>query len=195
MTSEDQTRSARYRPVVVAGLVGALLASSLLGIVFVTGQDESRVSSPTSPPPSTEVRSPSTTLSTRVEVIERLHEILRIRDEAFHDRNSAVLRDVYTTDCPCLAGDVNAIKELVDNNYHVVGGATSIRVKRATKVNGQLWLVIADFQSTPLRIETEDRRLIRQEPRGSDLFQFMLSRPLGSSDWLLGRATAYQDAG
>jgi hypothetical protein len=127
-------------------------------------------------------------------VIGRLREILRIRDEAFRERNLENLRDVYTTDCPCLEGDRNAIKELIDNNYHMIGGTTSIEVKKASQVNGSLWLVIANFKSAPLRIETEDRRLIREEPRGSDLFQFALSRPSGSSDWLLGRATAYQDA-
>jgi hypothetical protein len=127
-------------------------------------------------------------------VIERLRETLRIRDEAFRERHPEILRDVYTTDCPCFEGDRNAIKELADKDYHMVGGATSIQVKKTNQVNGKLWLIIADFQSAPLRIETEDRRLIREEPRGSDLFQFALSRPSGSSDWLLGRATAYQDA-
>jgi hypothetical protein len=127
-------------------------------------------------------------------VIERLREILRIRDEAFRERNPDILRDVYTTDCPCFEGDRNAIKELADNDYQLVGGATSIQVKEARQINGKLWLIIADFQSAPLRIEAKDRRLIREEPKGSDLFQFALSRPSGSSEWLLGRATAYQDA-
>jgi hypothetical protein len=127
-------------------------------------------------------------------VVERLREILRIRDEAFRKRNPETLREVYTTDCPCLEGDTNAIKELIANNYHMVGGTTSIQIEKTNQVGGKLWLVIANFQSAPLRIETEDGRLIREEPRGSDLFQFALSKPLGSSDWLLGRATAYQDA-
>ena len=194
MTSEDQTRSARYRRLAGAGLVGVLLTSSLLGVVLLTREDENGVATPTSPQPSTKALPTSTTLNTRVEVIERLREILKTRDKAFRERNPEILRDVYTTDCPCFKGDSNAIKELVDNNYHVVGGATIIQVQKASRVNGKLWLVIADFQSAPLRIETEGRRLVREEPRGSDLFQFALSKPSGSSDWLLGRATAYQDA-
>lgn len=194
MTSEDQTRAARYGRFVQVGLVGVLLTSSLVGILLLTREDESGIALPTSPQPSTEALPTSTTQNTRVEVIERLREILRIRDEAFRKRNPEILRDVYTTDCPCFEGDRNAIKELTDNDYHVVGGATSIQVREASQVNGKLWLITADFRSAPLRIEIQDRRLIREEPRGSDLFQFALSRPSGSSDWLLGRATAYQDA-
>ena len=194
MTSEDQTRVARYRRLIGLGLVGILLASTFVGLVLLPGENESGVATPTSPQPSTTAFPTSTTQETRVEVIERLREILRIRDEAFRERNPEILRGVYTTDCPCFEGDRNAIQELADQNYHVVGGATSIQVKKTNQVNGKLWLIIADFQSAPLRIETEDRRLIREEPRGSDLFQFALSRPSGSSDWLLGRATAYKDA-
>jgi hypothetical protein len=195
MTSEDKSQSTRHWLPVLAGLAGVFVASSLLGLVLLTGDDESGVAPPKSPQSSTALRSTSTTRNTRIQVVERLREILRIRDEAFRERNPEILQDVYTTDCPCLAGDRNAIKELTDNNYHVVGGTTSIQVQKASQVNGKLWLVVADFQSAPLRIETKDRRLIREEPRGSDLFQFALSRPFGSSDWLLGRATEYQDAG
>jgi hypothetical protein len=193
MTSEDQTR-ARYRRPVQVGLVVVVVTSSLLGVVLLTGEDKSGVAIPTSLQSSTDAQATSTTRNTRVEVIERLREILRIRDEAFRERNPDILRDVYTTDCPCFEGDRNAIKELADNDYQLVGGATSIQVKEARQINGKLWLIIADFQSAPLRIEAKDRRLIREEPKGSDLFQFALSRPSGSSEWLLGRATAYQDA-
>jgi hypothetical protein len=193
MTSEDQTR-ARYRRPVRVGLVVVVVTSSLLGVVLLTGEDKSGVAIPTSLQSSTDAQATSTTRNTRVEVIERLREILRIRDEAFRERNPDILRDVYTTDCPCFEGDRNAIKELADNDYQLVGGATSIQVKEARQINGKLWLIIADFQSAPLRIEAKDRRLIREEPKGSDLFQFALSRPSGSSEWLLGRATAYQDA-
>jgi hypothetical protein len=119
---------------------------------------------------------------------------LKIRDEAFRERDAEILDDVYTSDCPCLEGDRNAIRELVNNNYHMVGGATSIQVRKASQINKKLWVVIADFRSAPLQIETEDNKLVREEPAGSDLFQFALARPTGSTEWLLGRATAYQDA-
>ena len=136
----------------------------------------------------------STTLEVRTEVIERLKEILQIRDKAFRERDAEILEDVYTIDCPCLEGDRNAINELTTNNYHMVGGATSVRIRKTDQVNARLWLVVADFRSTPLRIEAEDNKLIREASGGSDLFQFALSKPAGSSEWLLGRATVYKDS-
>jgi hypothetical protein len=109
------------------------------------------------------------------------------------DRPLFIESAVYTVDCPCLEGDTNAIKELVGRNYHLIGGATSIRVRRVERVNSRLWLVIADFDSAPLRIETETGDLVRQEPAGSDLFQFALAKPVDATEWLLGRASAYKD--
>ena len=104
-----------------------------------------------------------------------------------------LLSAVYTVDCPCLEGDTNAIEELVGKHYRLVGGATSIRVRRTERVTGRLWLVIADFESAPLRIETEGGKLVRQEPAGSDLFQFALAKPVDTTEWLLGRASPYKD--
>jgi hypothetical protein len=127
------------------------------------------------------------------EVVVRLREILRIRDKAFRERNADILNGLYTADCPCLEGDRNAIRELTENSYHVVGGETSVRVRRVERVTDRAWLVVADFRSAPLRIEAEDSRLIREEPAGSDLFQFALSKPTGSQEWLLGQATEYKD--
>jgi hypothetical protein len=118
---------------------------------------------------------------------------LEIRDKAFRERNTEILDDVYTVDCPCLKGDRNAINELTANNYHIVGGTTSVRIREVNRVSARLWLVVADFRSAPLRIEAEGNMLIRQESGGSDLFQFALSKPAGSNEWLLGRATAYRN--
>jgi len=126
-------------------------------------------------------------------VIGRLREILEIRDQAFRNRSPEILNDVYTEDCPCLEGDKNAIQELLDNDYHIVGGATSVRIREVNQVSERLWLVVADFRSASLRIEAEGNRLVREEPGGSDLFQFALSKPSESTEWLLGRATAYRD--
>ena len=117
-------------------------------------QDSIGVMDSTPSPSSSEVTT-STGLDTRIEVVEPLKDILRIRDQAFRDRNTRPLEDVYTIDCPCLEGDRNAIEELVTNNYHVVGGATSIRVHRVEQVSKRLWLVVADFRSAPLRVEAK----------------------------------------
>jgi hypothetical protein len=61
------------------------------------------------------------------------------------------------------------------------------------RVTARMWIIVADFTSEALRIETESGRLVRTEPRGSDLFQFVLAMPTGSSQWLLGRASSYEN--
>jgi hypothetical protein len=183
------------RRLVTTGLLAAVLLVALFGAFLWTRQEDKRVTSPsTATPSSVEALPTSTTRDTRDEVVERLQQILRVRDKAFRERNAEILEELYTTDCPCLEGDRNAIRELTENNYHVVGGTTSVRVRRIERVTDRAWLVIGDFRSAPLRIEAEDSRLIREEPAGSDLFQFALSKPTGSQEWLLGQATAYRDS-
>ena len=193
MANEDQQAPpATPRRLVTLALVVSLLLVTMLATVLLSRDGDSEVAAPTLTP-STEASSTTTTVDTRTEVVGRLRTILGIRDRAFRDRNAGILEEVYTEDCPCLEGDRNAIQDLTENNYHIVGGATSIRVRQVDRVSERLWLVIADFRSAPLRIEAEGNRLIREESGGSDLFQFSLSKPSGSPDWLLGQATAYRD--
>jgi hypothetical protein len=66
-------------------------------------------------------------------------------------------------------------------------------LRRTERVTERLWLVIADFESAPLRIESAGGELVRQEPAGSDLFQFALAKPVDAAEWLLGRASPYKD--
>jgi hypothetical protein len=172
--------------------VAVLLLAALLASVLLSRDVDSGVAASTLPPSTTGAPPTITTGDTRAEVVGRLRKILEIRDQAFRDRSPEILNDVYTEDCPCLEGDKNAIQELIDNNYHIVGGATSVRIREVNQVSEQLWLVVADFRSAPLRIEAEGR-LVREEPGGSDLFQFALSKPSESTEWLLGRATAYRN--
>ena len=190
-TENHKDQSATSRRLLAIGLA-AILPVAVILAVLVTRQDGRATSSTLAPSPSVAVPT-ATTLDTRSELTGRLEEILKIRDKAFQDRDSQVLKDIYTVDCPCLEGDGNAIQELIDNDYHVVGGATSIRLHKVSRASARLWLIVADFRSAPLRIEANDGRLIREEPGGSELFQFALSRPSGSNEWLLGRATAYRD--
>jgi hypothetical protein len=195
MHKEPGGSPAMSRRLVTTGLLVATLLIALLVTRLWTRQEDERVTpASTATSSSVEALPTSTTRDTRGEVVERLREILQVRDQAFRERNAKILKDLYTTDCPCLEGDRNAIRELIDNNYHVVGGKTSVRVRRVERVTDKAWLVIADFRSAPLRIEAEDNRLIREEPAGSDLFQFALSKPTGSQEWLLGQATAYRDS-
>jgi hypothetical protein len=182
------------RRAAVAAIAGALLLVVAVVAVFATRGDGDAAGSTAPEPPRspTTAAATTTTIDTETEVVARLREILRVRDQAFHERNAELLDDLYTVDCPCLEGDTNAIKELVSNGYRLVGGVTSIRVRRSERVNERLWLVIADFQSTPARIETEAGALVRQEPAGSDLFQFALAKPVDAAEWLLGRASSYR---
>jgi hypothetical protein len=112
---------------------------------------------------------------------------------AYRKRDPELLREIYTVDCPCLESDSNAIRELIREDYVWVGGETSIRVRSSKQVTESMWIIIADFSSEPLRIQTVSGRTVRNEPGGSDLFQFVLAKPSGSTQWLLGRATSYKD--
>jgi hypothetical protein len=178
---------------IAVGLGVSLLLIASLAAIFIRVDDNSGVSDATLSSPSSETAATTTESNTRTVVVERLKDILRIRDQAFRDNNPGILRDIYTVDCPCLEGDGNAIEELVANHYHIVGGSTSIRVRRVEQVSERLWLVVADFRSARLRIEAKDGKLIREEPAGNDLYQFALAKPTGSAKWLLGKATAYRE--
>jgi hypothetical protein len=181
------------RRLIGVALVAGLLVVVLLSVLLVTREDKVGVNEPRLSPTSVGTSTTSVKRNSRTEIVERLKSILKTRDEAFRNRTAGLLHNIYTVDCPCLEGDTNAIKELTSNNYHIVGGTTSIRVHKVDRVTERLWLVIADFQSAPLRIESESGDLIRMEPAGSNLFQFALSKPAGSTEWLLGQATAYKD--
>ena len=192
MSNEDyKAQSGVSARLLAVGLVAILSAALVLAVLLT--RDDGRMERATLPPPSTATIPTTTSLDSRTELTGRLVEILKIGDRAFQDRDSEVLKDIYTGDCPCLEGDQNAIQELIENDYRMIGGATSLRLHRVSKASARLWLIIADFRSAPLRIEGKDGRLIREEPAGSELFQFALSKPNGSNEWLLGRATAYRD--
>jgi hypothetical protein len=174
-------------------LIVVILAVASLFTVFVLRDDDdasatspSGVSGPAPSPPMTPIDSKS-------ELVARLKEILAMRERAYRDRDPEVLKRIYTIDCPCLKSDSNAIRELIRRNYIWVGGETSLRIRKTERVTARMWSIIADFGSAPLRIETESGRLIREEPQGQDLFQFVLAKPIGSAQWLLGRASSYED--
>jgi hypothetical protein len=174
-------------------VLGILAPIGLLLAVFVIRQGgEVPTSTTNTAIGSTVPAHPTTTLDERDELVDRLKEILRKREEAYRERNTKTLQEIYTVDCPCLESDSNAIHELRREGYIWVGGDTSIEVRRTERVSARLWTIVADFTSAPLRIETESGKLIRSEPGGTDLFQFALAMPTGSTEWLLGRASAYQ---
>jgi hypothetical protein len=176
-------------------VLGLVLVAILILVVFVTRDDDGAAATSTSGvialPPSS---STANKVDTKDVIVSRLREILAARGEAYRERDPTPLKRIYTVDCPCLKSDSNAIHELIKKNYFWVGGETSITVRRTERVTARLWIVVAEFHSASLRIETESGQLVRKEPSGQDLFQFALARPTGSTQWLLGRASSYEDS-
>jgi hypothetical protein len=134
MTTKDhEVQSVTFRRLLAAGLVAILPVAVILALLIT--REDGQVTRSTLAPSSTAATPTTTTIDTRTEVTHRLVEILKIRDRAFKERERQLLKDIYTVDCPCLEGDENAIKELVDNDYHMLGGATSIKVRRVSKAS------------------------------------------------------------
>jgi hypothetical protein len=178
------------RRLITIGLI-ASLAVALLAVISITGEDDKRaLTTPESIKSSSSVAARSTT--TPRQLVSRLREILRIREAAYRSRNPDLLRSVYSSDCPCLTSDEKAIYELLQRAYMWDGIETSIEIRRVTKLHERLWTVTALFRSETLRIETEDGKLIRKEPAGSDLFEFTLVKPRYAHRWLLGRASVVE---
>jgi hypothetical protein len=169
----------------IVSVCGLLLAA------FLSSGDTSAEASRSEESPSTS--SPTTTtLGLQGELVSRLREILARRERAYRERDPNILKDIYAVDCPCLKSDTNAIRELLREESVWIGGHSSIKVRRLERVSERVWFIVADFTSEPLRIETEGGRVVRNEPRGSELFQFVLVRPNESVQWLLGHASAYR---
>jgi hypothetical protein len=103
MSNEDhKAQSGVSARLLAVGLVAILSAALVLAVLLT--RDDGRVERATLPPPSTATIPTTTSLDSRTELTGRLVEILKIRDRAFQDRDSEMLKDVYTGDCPCLEG-------------------------------------------------------------------------------------------
>jgi len=150
-------------------------------------------SAPEPSSPQTTASPTTTTIDTQTEVVARLREILRVRDVAYRQRDTGLLRTVYASDCPCLAGDGNAIKQLLKDHAVWVGATTSVRVEKLERVNERLWIVTAIFDGSPFRIETESGQLIRSIKGKSELFRFVLARTVARPEWMLGYAAPVKD--
>jgi hypothetical protein len=202
METEDRpappppTPGGTSRRAAVAAIAAALLLVVAVVAVFATrGDGDAAGSTAPEPPPSqTTATATTTTIDTETEVIARLREILRVRDDAYQQRDARLLRTIYTSDCPCLTGDGNAIRQLVKDKAIWVGASTSIQVSKIERVNERLWIVIAVFDASPFRIETESRELIRSIAGRSELFRFVLARSMARSELLLGYAAPVRES-
>jgi hypothetical protein len=170
------------RGFILAALIGSLVVA--LTVIAVARRTDSEAAGSRSAPPSSERAAvTSTTIAEREEVVAQLRAILRVRDQAYLERNVDLLRRIYTTDCPCLRGDRGAIQQLLKDNAVWVGASTSVQVRDFEKVNNRLWIVVANFAASPFRIETESGKLIRAVKGRNELFRFALTRT--ASDRLL----------
>jgi hypothetical protein len=173
------------RFLMIVGLIALLILAVRLASSSKSS-DESIALPSSQELPSTSLGSPIHSPRARDLLVYRLREILRIREKAYQSRDADILRSIYSEDCPCLASDEAAIRGRLSRGYIWDGIATSLNVKNVFEVNSRLWVVTARFRSEILNIRTEDGRLIRTEPAGSDLLKFTLVMPREGHDWLLG---------
>lgn len=169
--------------------------TAVVAVLMTRGNGEAAGSTAPEPSSSQTTTSPTTTtIDTRTEVVARLREILRVREEAFARRDASLFDQIYSDDCPCLKAGRDAIAALVKENVVWKGRSVSILVQSTQRINDQLWEVVALFTSKPFRIETEEGALIRSAPAERIRYRFLLFRPVGGEQWLLGNASVLKDA-
>jgi len=180
---------------VAATVVALLVVTAVVAVLMTRGDGEAAGSTAPEPSSSQTTASPTTTtIDTRTEVVARLREILRVREEAFARRDASLFNEIYSDDCPCLKAGRDAIAALVKENVVWKGRSVSILVQSTQRINDQLWEVVALFTSKPFRIETEEGALIRSAPAERIRYRFLLFRPVGGEQWLLGNASVLKDA-
>ena len=187
MPNDDRVeRGAPRRAFILAGLLAALAVAVAL-VVFALQSDSSAPDSAFAQP-SSSLAVTTTSLAEKDAVVSRLREILEQRDRAYRERDVGILREVYSSDCPCLRGDGDAIRQLLKDDAVWKGASTAVRVKKLEKVNDRLWIVVADFIASPFNIETESGDLVRAVGGRTELFRFVLARPASNESLVLGFA-------
>jgi hypothetical protein len=191
----DPTRRTTHRTSTLAIAAGVALALLLAAAWTLTrGSADPTASSPPPQPappaaPTTTLAATTTTLDPEAEVVARLRQILRVRDQALETRNASLLEDVYTQDCPCLQGDTDAIDQLRRSHQVWRGVSTSVRVRQLQRVNARLWIVNATFVAAPFEVQNESGGRIRTTPGERNLTRFALAKPAGHQEWLLGHVS------
>jgi hypothetical protein len=188
MSNEDHRlelrprRGRSRRGFVAAALVGGLVVA-LTVIAVARRSDPEATASSSASTAAPRIEATTTTIGESEEVIIQLRAILKVRDQAYRERDISLLKEIYTTDCPCLRGDRGAIRQLQRDNAVWVGASTSVQIREIEKVNDRLWIIVADFIGSPFRIETESGDLIRAVEGRRELFRFAVSKT--TSDKLL----------
>jgi hypothetical protein len=173
-----------------------LVVMTVAFVALRTNSGGGDVSSNTTPHAGTEKPSvPSSTIDTANELVARLHEIFRIRDRAIQTRNTRILSEIYTVDCPCLKGDQELIQNLRKERLVWHGVKVSLDIEEIKQVNDRLWTVNAQVTSSSFDIRRESGGLVRRVPSGREQSRFALARPLGEQDWMLGHASVIPESG
>jgi hypothetical protein len=184
------------RAVWTTAIVTALLAAATAAVFATRGDDPSAASlppAPSSPPPT--AAATTTTIDPRTEVVARLKEILKVRDQAFLNRNASLLDAIYTIDCNCLQDGRTAIRRLRQERLVWKGLSTRLAVQQIERINDRLWTITGVLSTTAVRIEHESGELVRVIPPERNQLRFALAKPLDVSEWQLGHVTLLNEGG
>ena len=97
-----------------------LMAVVIGAVLFVTTRSDDSGNTSSSSPSGSETTLASTTTRTsdsKNEVVTRLREILKVREQAFRERNAALFEKVYSSDCTCLRAGRDAIAALKKERF------------------------------------------------------------------------------
>jgi hypothetical protein len=188
-TSPPPPSTSGRRPLLLALVLTLLLIGGASAFLATRGSDNASPQAAPPPPVPPTTSPPTTSLDERAEVVARLREILRIRDEAYGTRNAFLLTQIYSNDCPCLRSDREIIQKMKSLRIVWKGVSTSIKVKKAERINPRLWILTTSVTGASFKIEKESGERVREVASGSDVVQFLLTKPSGQQDWLLGKGS------
>jgi hypothetical protein len=193
----SQPKHRRYSPALLGLGVAMLLVIAIFSLLAQRTRPEEGSGSPATTlvnePGST--TAPSSTVGTREEVIARLHQIFRIRDQAIQARNPRPLQEIYTVDCPCLKGDQQLIGRLKEERLRWQGIKVSLDVQDVERVNDRLWIVNAVVSTSSFKILSPSGATVREVPPGQEYSRFALAKPIGQEGWMLGQASVIEERG
>jgi hypothetical protein len=179
-----------HRTTWAAAITTALLVAAAAAVLATRGEDPPAATLPPTPssPPAT-VAATSTTIDPRTEVVARLKEILKVRDQALLNRNASLLDAIYTVDCNCLQDGRTAIQRLRQERVVWKGLSTRLAVQQIEHINDRLWTITGVLSTTAVRIERESGELVRVIPPERNQLRFALAKPLDANEWQLGHVT------
>jgi hypothetical protein len=204
METEDRpappppTPGGTSRRAAVAAIAAALLLVVAVVAVFATrGDGDAAGSTAPEPPPSqtTTAAATTTTIDTETEVVARLREILRVRDQAILSRNASLLSKIYTVDCNCLRDGQASIRRLIQEKVVWKGLSTRLIVQQTQPVNDRLWLVTGVLTTPAVRVEDESGSLLRVIPPEHNQLRFAVAKPSDVDAWLLGHVSLLNEGG